>query len=589
MHVTFLGGAERVGGTCQLVEVERHYFLVDCGIAMGNAEYSVPHLDAVAQIGLDAIILTHAHADHIGALPVLFRTIGQVPVIASSATVAMVPTMLYDALHLVREESRAQRTESLFRAADVASVVSALRPVDFEQPCHFIGGRLSVVLFPAGHILGAASVFFWTAASSLYVTGDLSVANQLTVPGAAIPDTRVSMLVLESTYGNRLHAKKEEERERLVEQVEEVLRHGGSVLFPVFAIGRAQEVLLLLLSAIESGQLPQVQIIVDGLVRRICGVYAWFPELVTRSMKSRIFRQGSPFGTHDGLVTFIKGSVDRASAARLLQAIYVSSSGMLTGGPSVQYAREKIAPDHKSLIAFSGFQDSESPGRRILELAGSSGGKSLALDGIETEIRCRVETYQLSAHADAAQLARIGVSFARKGAQVALVHGEQTARRKLARLIRKTIGKKIVLLPKDGQTLEVPEQQSNMPNCRRPAITMEPEMPPLALSKKSVSGLAALVKKQPDPLRFWSVQELLCLIGVYRPLHDRSELRRAEDLFAAAGLERHATATSLFRLPALRAPKGARWSTQQDFEQMIEGLFAEADRPRFLFTIPITG
>jgi len=278
---------------------------------------------------------------------------------------------------------------------------------------------------------------------NVLISGDISISPQRTVEGLKPPPFHPDLVILESTYGGRLHANRAAEERRLVDAVAAVTAAGGKVLIPAFALGRAQEVLLTLAEFRRRGELPNVTVWVDGMVRAICGAFGQFPEALSRSLQEggpRFFdEQTRPvqYGGQRNQIVWDEGP-----------AVIVSSSGMLSGGPSVFYA-QALAGQPQHAILLTGYQDEEAPGRRLQELA-ERGRGTLKLGKDKVDVQCHIGTYSLSAHADEAQLVSLVEVLDPK--QVLLVHGDAGARESLATALRQR-GRQ-VRLPGGGQAVE---------------------------------------------------------------------------------------------------------------------------------------
>ncbi len=451
MRLHFLGGADEVGASCLLVETADCRVLVDAGIHMGAGRSErLPDLAPATDLGgLDAVVLSHAHLDHSGALPLVHGAFPRTPVLCSQPTASLLRVLLLDAVKIMQQQSAREDEIPLYPLPAVEALLADLQPVRLLEPVPICGGRAAVTLFPAGHVLGAAAVGLHTAEGDLLVTGDVSITPQLTVSGMPVPRFEPDLVVCESTYGARLHASRKAEEQRLAATVLDALAAGRRVLIPAFALGRAQEVLLILRRALASPEAPAAAgVWVDGMVRAVCAIYDRHPDYLAPGLRRRAEAGKSLFYTADGRVRPVRDPAEREAVLNGPPGVIVASSGMLAGGPSAWYAG-RLAADPDALIAITGYQDEEAPGRRLQEVARAGSG-SLLINGQKIDLACRVETYGLSAHADAQQLA--GLLDRLAPAQVALVHGDPSAREGLARVL--SDGGLDVALPAAGDRLE---------------------------------------------------------------------------------------------------------------------------------------
>lgn len=451
MRIHLLGGASEVGASCVVVEAGGQRVLVDAGVRM-NAPDPLPDLRRLQELGgVDAVVVTHAHADHIGAMPLAAGAFPSVPVVATPPTVALMAVMLQDALRIAGLRAEAEGDLPAYGKPQVEALLERLRPLPFGEPYPLLPGW-SLTLYPSGHVLGAAMAWLDTPEGAVLVSGDVSMAPQRTVAPAVPPRRRPLALVLESTYGDKLHSRRADEEARLIGKVAEVLARGGHCLIPAFALGRAQEVLLVLSDARRRGLLPSsCRVWVDGLVRAVCGVYQAHGQSGSPGLRRLIAKQGNPFFTGDGPVQAVRKPEDRSRILQGEPAVIVASSGMLTGGPSAFYAAA-LAGEERHAILITGYQDEEAPGRRLLELAERpSRDRTLNLGDAEVAVRCAVERYHLSAHADGDELAALSARL--RPHLTLLVHGEGVA--------RSALGQKIaaqglaVRLPENGESVEI--------------------------------------------------------------------------------------------------------------------------------------
>lgn len=443
MQVVFLGGASGVGASCVAIELADQWVVVDAGVRTGNNVDPLPDLAQLEGKDVRAIFVTHAHADHIGALPLLHRAFPATPIFASRGTMLLMEVMLTDALRVMAKRAAEEMELPLYPESLVAAMLTQVRPLPLGEPLTLpMLPGITIQASRAGHIAGAVSIAFEAADGSVVVSGDISSTPQRTVPGAVPPPLkRCDLLVLEATYGARLHPNRQAEEQRLAQAVAEGLERGGHVLIPCFGLGRGQEILLLLQAAQEQGQIPDFPIYVDGLVRRVCTTYQLIPEFLTPRLQRQIRKGYLPFSGPN--ITFVRDERERILAGP--PACILSSSGMLTGGPSVWYA-SRLAPDPNASILITGYQDEESPGRKLLDLAEQK-RNTLDLNGQQVQVQCTVAKYSLSAHADGGELAAFAAAL--KPRTVALVHGDEEARNALRSLLSDTE----VVLPLNGSSL----------------------------------------------------------------------------------------------------------------------------------------
>ena len=530
MKLIPLGGAEEVGASSTLVEIGGHKILVDAGIRIGQPD-SLPDLGRLSDFGgIEAMLVTHAHTDHTGALPVVHRSYPNIPVWATPGTQAITSVLFNDALNIMKSRYEVDREIPLYNRELVNSLFSRMQTVQLGQTVKLFGGDVAATFFPAGHILGAACIGLQSAdGESLFISGDISVTPQLTVGGMLPPVSidkrfRPQVVMVESTYGNRLHANRATEERRLVETVANVVESGGRVLIPAFAVGRAQEVLLILANAMSRKEVAPFPVWVDGMVRSVCGVYTQHPYDLATGLRRLILRSGNPFfgdssaGGKAADFAAINTPQERQTLAESgTPGCIVASSGMLSGGPSSYYARY-LAREAKSAIFITGYQDEESPGRALLALAEATNRaeRVLKLDGDTVQVECQVGKYSLSAHVDAGEVA--GLIEGLNPQETVLVHGAGGAREALSELLTQSRDRRIHL-PRASDELTFAGRKAKRRTVANPASSGDAaELLPEGLLPTEAGELMAIGQKLVETLgdkaaqgRTFTVQELAAL------------------------------------------------------------------------------
>jgi Cft2 family RNA processing exonuclease len=395
---------------------------------------------------LDAVIITHAHADHIGAIPLVVGSMPEVPIYTTPATMSLMSVMFRDALQIMESRLEADGELPSYDLLQVQTVEAAFRPVDIKQE-FTINGAVNVTFYRAGHIPGAVSVFLQADNGSILVSGDVSFSPMRATPIAEVPPVRPDALILETTYGGKLHAARRAEEERLIDAVKQIVENGGRVLIPAFALGRAQEVALVLDNAIFKKKLDPVNIYLDGMTRSITKVFERFPNYLSKELQWQLENYMSLFRSNS--VQFVEHRMQREELAVSNEpAVIIASSGMMTGGASPMYAQHMVK-NPRNAIFITGYQDEESPGRMLQNLAAAGGG-TITLMRKKIEVKCVVGTYSLSAHADENELTQFAIQVEPR--RVFLVHGDPSARDRMRDLLRqRRMG---VTLPRLGEAIE---------------------------------------------------------------------------------------------------------------------------------------
>lgn len=470
IRLTFLGGADEVGASSTFIEIAGRRLLVDAGIRISNKTSrglkadQLPDLRRISEAGgIDALLVTHAHTDHTGALPLVTEHYPAIPVFATRPSLELIRVLQADSLRIMSTRSEQEGELPLFDALAVERLLNLCQPVEFLQSIQ-LGDGLKVTYYPAGHIIGAASLVIESAEGTLVMSGDLSLTPQRAVVAAQPPRVNADALVLESTYGGKLHANRQAEEVRLIEALCQVIERGGKALIPAFALGRAQEVIQILLAHHDRLDAP---VYVDGMVRAACDAYRAFAELMPPATVQAAGEADLFFRQQ---VRALTGRGQRYEVAHSAgPCVIVASSGMLTGGPSAYFAGA-LAGDPRNAILLTGYQDEEAPGRALQNLVQTQqAGQETALkiSGKTVTVRCTLGTYSLSAHADEGELVSLAEAFGAE--QVLLVHGEPAARTSLSERLHER-GKR-VLLPLSGQSYEI---TTRAPAPRRKTTTELP-------------------------------------------------------------------------------------------------------------------
>ncbi|MFC0595423.1 MBL fold metallo-hydrolase [Thermus composti] len=450
MGISFLalGGAREVGASAHLLVVDGVRLLVDCGLRPGLlGEAALPRLDLLTEPP-DAVLLTHAHLDHVGALPLLRRRFPGVPVFATRPTLRLALEVLLDSARL-----QAALGGGLYGEREAARSLLGAVEVRPLEPFEVKG--LRILPLPAGHLLGAVGYRVEGKEGSAVHLGDYSLTATPTVEGAFLPGERVpvDLVVSEATYGDTFLPARKEQVRGFLEAVGGVLRAGGRVLLPTFALGRAQDLLFHLLEAMRTGLLPRVPVVLDGLVRTITRAYEedlldYLPQGL-RNLKSQ---SRMPLFLREGVVEVRHGRHRAALLPERGPMVVLASSGMLLGGPSPLWARH-VLEEETSALFLVGYQDEESPGRRLLELK-QGDELLLPLNGewVPVRVAARVERFYLSAHADRAGLLNL---LARYPARLTLlVHGEMAPLHALAQ----ALAPRPTRIPEVGEWVELPPE-----------------------------------------------------------------------------------------------------------------------------------
>ncbi len=442
MKLTFIGAAQEVTGSCFLIETDDVRFLVDCGMFQGGREARERNLAAwpFEPRDIDFVLLTHAHIDHSGLLPRLSALGFSGPVFTTTATADLLSVMLLDSAFIQESEwTRAQRKRSrqqrrhsagtpplLYTVAQAEACLELLQGVAYGEDVR-PDASVRCCFRDAGHILGSAVVEVWVTEKD--ETRKLVFSGDLGQPGRPIvrDPTRIEtadVLLVESTYGNRLHRPMKETIDELVFVIEDTLRRRqGNIIIPAFALGRTQELLHLLVDLCRQGRLPRLQVFVDSPMADKVTAITWkhkeFLDDETRALLS--LRQRHP----EWLDLRFTRTVEESIALNRIKsgAIIISASGMCDAGRIRHHLRHHLGRPECAIVII-GYQAAGTLGRRLVD-----GAKRVRILGDDIAVRAGIHTIGgLSAHADQAALLTWLSGFARAPVQTFVVHGEtQTA------------------------------------------------------------------------------------------------------------------------------------------------------------------
>ena len=438
MQIQFLGAADAVTGSRHLVTLGDQRILLDCGLFQG---WKVLRERNWAPLGvpphtIDTVVLSHAHLDHSGWLPGLVKAGFRGPIFASPATCDLAQVLLLDSAHLQEEDarranrhgfSRHEKALPLYTKADAKKAIAKMVPLAPGRVRRI--GEVDLTLTPVGHLLGACAVTLRHAGTSLGFSGDLGRDGDILMPPPQ-PLGAVDVLLVESTYGNRLHPAGDDTPQRLAQIVRETVARGGSVLLPTFAVGRAQALLAVLQRLKRAGEIPaQLPIFLDSpMAIEATALYTRHRRLLR--LPAREVAQ-----LCDGVRMVATAAQSQRLVAARMPAIILSASGMATGGRVLSHLAH-LAPDPRHHIVFAGFQVGGSRGAHLV-----AGATEVKIHGALVPVRAAVSQLQgFSGHADADGLMAWLRHLPAAPAQTFVVHGEPDAADSLRARIQNQLG-----------------------------------------------------------------------------------------------------------------------------------------------------
>lgn len=452
MHFLDLSASQDIGASCYLLSIGPFKLVVDCGIHPKKIGFeAVPDLKPLDDVQLDAIILTHTHLDHLGALPLLASR-QAVPIYTSQGSKILGERMLHNSVNVMQRQcdSGEPGSEMLYTHGQVDAMAKLWQPLNFADP-HTLekaGEKLLLTLYPAGHVVGAVGCKLEYRGKTIFLTGDVLFENQITLNGASFPTQPVDTLILETTRGNTLRKQsRAEAQQALVRSIRACLDQGGYCLLPLFALGRLQEILVLLYEAIFVHKtLDLVPIYASGLGLDLVGymdeIYrktrsVHFSYKIIRKLKVKKMN----FKLKPGVLPPGKG-------------IFLMSSGMMVEHTPSYAIAASILHDPKSLIAFTGYCDPDTPGGKLLQI---NLKESMLFEAYQYATPCRatIERFDLSAHADREELIRFACSLNPK--RILTVHGEPEARAWVLENLRACLPAAVITNSEPGKIYDLSE------------------------------------------------------------------------------------------------------------------------------------
>jgi KH/beta-lactamase-domain protein len=438
VRVTFLGGSREVGRSCYLLQTPASRILIDCGVNVSNLSQppylyipEVQPLDAI-----DAVVITHAHLDHCGLVPLLYRYGYRGPIYLTPPTRDLMVLLQLDFLEVAgREGSTAPYDSSLIREALKHTITLDYGVVTDISP------DVRLTFYNAGHILGSAIAHFHIGEGhyNIAFTGDFKFEKTRLFDRAATNFPRLEALIMEATYGgaNDMQPSRKEAEEKLVEVINRTLDRGGKVLIPTFAVGRSQEVMIVLEEAMREKRLRETYVYLDGMIYEATAIHTAYPEYLNAHLRDLIFYHGiNPF-ISESFVRVDSPSKREEVISDPSPSIIIATSGMLNGGPVMEYFRH-LAEDERNTIVFVGYQAEGTLGRKV-----QKGWKEVPfpVNGRRevVEVKMEVETVDgFSGHSDRKQLMNYIKYLNSKPEKVATVHGDESKCIELASSIYKT-------------------------------------------------------------------------------------------------------------------------------------------------------
>ena len=453
VRLTFLGSARQVGRSCLLLQTPNSKVLLDCGIDVaGQGSDKFPYFD-VPEFDInkiDAIILSHAHLDHSGLIPYLYKMGYKGPTYMTTPTMDIAALLALDFIGVAYK----QAATPLFSSKDIKEMVKHTICLNFNEVTD-IAPDLRITFYNAGHALGSAMIHLniGNGLHNFLYTADYKYARTRLLDPAITIFPRIESVLTESTYGSKtdILPPRIESEESLIEIINKTVEKGGKVLIPELGLGRAQETMLIIEDAIKSGKMKQIPVYIDGMIWDINAIHTAYPDFLSNTVRSSIFQDKNPFVSE----TFVRvGSFqEREKVIEGGPCVVLATSGMLVGGASVEYFRA-FAGNEKNAIIFVCYQGVGSLGRQVQEGLKET---RMMVDGREEDVKINFQVNTitgLSAHAGRNEIMAFFNNIRPKPKKIIVNHGEATKCLNLASALYK-LNKVETCVPRTLETIRL--------------------------------------------------------------------------------------------------------------------------------------
>ncbi|MBL9180115.1 MAG: MBL fold metallo-hydrolase [Verrucomicrobiaceae bacterium] len=441
-----------IGANSYLLEAGNSRVVLDSGMHPKAAGFdALPDFGPLPHKSANAILITHAHHDHIGSLPVLQRRQSETPVLMTEVTGELSSAMLHNSVNVMTKQREEESITEypLFTHRELDQIRANWIYRDIERPFTLPDTDLEATMFDAGHILGSTGILIREGSNTLFYTGDVNFEPQTICRAADFPASGIDVLMIETTRGE--HARPEEysrkgEKERLAALIRDTHEANGALLIPVFALGKTQEVMLMLHELHQEGLIPEMPLYIGGLSTKITVLYDHYAS------RSRRNYPGFRLLEDTDILVPRKGGRKRQEIVSSPRTLYALSSGMMTEHTASNQFAWKFLDNPRNSVAFVGYTDPESPGYKI-RTAKNGDMIKLARDLPAVPLRARVESFDLSAHATREQIADYAEKVRPK--KMLLVHGEEASQQWFMRRFAETIPDTEIIRPDVHQPIDL--------------------------------------------------------------------------------------------------------------------------------------
>jgi len=426
IRTTSLGGYREVGRSCHMLTTRNSKIIIDCGVNVGSQDNPSPYLQ-LSEVqpfeSIDAVVITHAHLDHSGLLPLMYKYGYDGPVYCTTPTRDLMALLQLDYVKVAAAEGK----KTPYDSEHIRQAIMHTIAIKYNETTD-IAPDVRLTLHNAGHILGSASTHFHIGDGlyNILYSGDIKYERTWLFNAATNKFPRVEAVIMESTYGGKrdFQPTRKDAANQLRSVMHRTLSRGGKALIPVFAVGRSQEVMIVLEKQMKMGQIPKVPIYLDGMIWEATAIHTAYPEYLNNQLRTQIFqRNENPF-----LSDFFRKVDSREMRENILTdpnpCVVLATSGMLNGGPVMEYLKY-WAPDQRNCLVFVGYMAEGTLGRKIQkglnELMVNEKGRPLAIS-----LRAGFETVDgFSGHSDRKQLINYISTMEPKPDRVVIHHGDE--------------------------------------------------------------------------------------------------------------------------------------------------------------------
>lgn len=451
VRLTYLGSGRQVGRSCLLLQTPNSKVLLDCGInpSIEDGPEKFPYLN-VPEVGdlnsIDAIVLSHAHLDHAGLIPYLYKMGYKGPIYMTAPTRDIASLLTLDFVGVAFK----QAASPLYRAEDIKEMVRHSICLDYGEVTD-ITPDIRITLYNAGHVLGSAQVHMniGNGLHNFVYGADTKYGKTRLLDPATNHFPRVETLTMESTYGSRedILPPLRDAEDRFIEMAKEVFANNGKILLPELGLGHAQETVLRVEEAMRNGELPKVPVYIDGMIWDINAIHTAYPDFLSASVRTQIFQDNNPFLSD--VFKRVGSPTERREVVEGGPCIVIATSGMLVGGASVEYFKQ-IASNPNNMIVFGCYQAIGSLGRKVQE-----GNKEVFVDGELIKVNLRVETLSgLSAHSGRNELLQYISRMTPRPKKIIINHGEVSKSLDLASTLYK-LNRVETVVPRNLETIRL--------------------------------------------------------------------------------------------------------------------------------------